>query len=66
MSLFHFYVTILLSKLCFTYNHFSFIIFWISYKGGTINVGISSTKAVVYSSIFILIFNFILTDLILS
>ena len=35
-------------------------------KGGAINVGISSTKAVVYSSILILIFNFILTDLILS
>ena len=35
-------------------------------KGGAINVGISSTKAVVYSSIFILIFNFILTYLILS
>ena len=35
-------------------------------KGGAINVGVSSTKAVVYSSILILIFNFILTDLILS
>jgi phospholipid/cholesterol/gamma-HCH transport system permease protein len=35
-------------------------------KGGAINVGVSSTKAVVYSSIIILIFNFILTDLLLS
>lgn len=35
-------------------------------KGGAINVGVSSTKAVVYSSILLLIFNFILTDLILS
>ena len=35
-------------------------------KGGAIAVGRSSTKAVVYSSILILIFNFILTDLILA
>jgi phospholipid/cholesterol/gamma-HCH transport system permease protein len=35
-------------------------------KGGAINVGKSSTLAVVYSSILLLIFNFILTDLILS
>ena len=35
-------------------------------KGGAINVGVSSTKAVVYSSILLLIFNFILTNLILS
>ena len=35
-------------------------------KGGAINVGISSTKAVVYSSIIILIFNYILTDLLLT
>ena len=35
-------------------------------KGGAIAVGKSSTKAVVYSSILILIFNFILTDLILA
>ncbi|MBT5859031.1 MAG: ABC transporter permease, partial [Flavobacteriales bacterium] len=35
-------------------------------KGGALSVGESSTKAVVYSSIFILIFNYILTDLILS
>ena len=35
-------------------------------RGGAINVGISSTQAVVYSSIIILIFNFILTDLLLA
>ncbi len=35
-------------------------------SGGAINVGKASTKAVVYSSIIILIFNYILTDLILS
>ena len=35
-------------------------------KGGAINVGFASTKAVVYSSILLLIFNFILTNLILS
>ena len=35
-------------------------------KGGAIAVGKASTKAVVYSSILILIFNFILTDLILA
>ena len=35
-------------------------------KGGALNVGVSSTKAVVYSSILILIFNFILTDLLLN
>ena len=35
-------------------------------KGGAISVGKSSTKAVVYSSIILLIFNYILTDLILS
>ena len=35
-------------------------------KGGAVDVGRSSTKAVVYSSILILIFNFILTDLILA
>jgi len=51
---------------------FAFIItsvsayFGYSTKGGALNVGISSTKAVVYSSILLLIFNFILTDLILS
>ena len=35
-------------------------------KGGAINVGVASTKSVVYSSILLLIFNFILTNLILS
>ena len=35
-------------------------------RGGAVDVGRSSTKAVVYSSILILIFNFILTDLILA
>lgn len=51
---------------------FAFIItsvsafFGYSTKGGAIHVGISSTKAVVYSSIIILIFNYILTDLLLS
>ena len=35
-------------------------------KGGAISVGRSSTKAVVYSSIIILVFNFILTNLLLA
>ena len=35
-------------------------------KGGALEVGQSSTKAVVYSSILILIFNFLLTQLLLS
>ena len=35
-------------------------------KGGSIEVGKSSTKAVVYSSILILVFNFILTNLLLA
>ena len=35
-------------------------------KGGAIAVGKSSTEAVVYSSIIILVFNFILTRLILA
>ena len=35
-------------------------------KGGSIAVGKSSTKAVVYSSILILVFNFILTNLLLE
>jgi len=35
-------------------------------KGGALEVGSSSTRAVVYSSIVILIFNFILTDLLLG
>ena len=35
-------------------------------KGGALDVGRSSTRAVVFSSIIILIFNFILTDLLLA
>jgi phospholipid/cholesterol/gamma-HCH transport system permease protein len=35
-------------------------------KGGAISVGKSSTEAVVYSSILILVFNFILTKIILA
>ena len=35
-------------------------------KGGALDVGRSSTKAVVYSSIIVLIFNFLLTDLLLA
>ena len=35
-------------------------------NGGALEVGRSSTKAVVYSSIIILIFNFVLTQLLLS
>ena len=63
-----FYVTYALIKTVF----FAFIITSVSAyygyhtKGGAINVGESSTKAVVYSSILILIFNFILTDVILT
>lgn len=34
-------------------------------RGGALEVGVSSTKAVVYSSIFILIFNYILTQMLL-
>ena len=35
-------------------------------KGGALEVGTSSTRAVVYSSIIILLFNFLLTDLLLA
>ena len=35
-------------------------------KGGALDVGRSSTRAVVFSSIIILIFNFLLTDLLLA
>ena len=35
-------------------------------KGGALEVGISSTKAVVYSSILILLFNFLLTQILLA
>jgi phospholipid/cholesterol/gamma-HCH transport system permease protein len=51
---------------------FAFIIssvsayFGYNVKGGAIDVGKSSTQAVVSSSIIILLFNYILTDLLLS
>lgn len=63
-----FYITYALIKTIF----FAFIITSVSSfygyytKGGALDVGRSSTKAVVYSSIIILICNFILTDLLLS
>ena len=63
-----FYVTYAIIKTIF----FAFIISSVSSycgyhtKGGAIAVGKSSTQAVVSSSILILLFNFILTDLILS
>ena len=63
-----FYVTYALVKTVF----FAFIIssvsayFGFQTKGGTIAVGKSSTQAVVSSSILILVFNYILTDLLLS
>ena len=63
-----FYITYALIKTIF----FAFIIssvsayFGYNTKGGAINVGKASTKAVVVSSIIILILNYILTDLLLS
>ena len=63
-----FYVTYAMIKTIF----FAFIISSISSyfgyhtKGGAISVGKSSTEAVVYSSIIILVFNFVLTKLILT
>ena len=63
-----FYVTYAIVKTIF----FAFIVSSISSyfgyhaQGGAIAVGKSSTEAVVYSSIFILVFNFILTKLILA
>ncbi len=63
-----FYITYALIKTIF----FAFIIssvsayFGYNTKGGAINVGKASTKAVVASSIIILILNYILTDLLLS
>ena len=63
-----FYITYALIKTIF----FAFIIssvsayFGYNTKGGAINVGKASTKAVVVSSIIILILNYILTDLRLS
>jgi len=63
-----FYVTYALTKTVF----FGFIMtsvasFYGYYtKGGALEVGVSSTKAVVYSSVVVLIFNFILTQLLLA
>ena len=63
-----FYVTYAIIKTIF----FAFIVSSISSyfgyhaSGGAISVGRSSTEAVVYSSIFILVFNFILTKIILT
>ena len=63
-----FYVTYAIIKTIF----FAFIIssvssyFGYQTKGGAIAVGKSSTQAVVSSSILILLFNYILTDLLLS
>jgi len=63
-----FYVTYCLIKTVF----FAFIIASVSSyfgyytKGGALDVGRSSTRAVVFSSIIILIFNFFLTDLLLA
>ena len=63
-----FYITYSLTKTVV----FAFIITSISSyygyftKGGALEVGVSSTKAVVYSSVVVLIFNFILTQLLLA
>ena len=63
-----FYITYALTKTVV----FAFIITSISSyygyftKGGALEVGVSSTKAVVYSSVVLLIFNFILTQLLLA
>tara|TARA_B100000767_G_scaffold89686_1_gene86197 strand:+ start:208 stop:495 length:288 start_codon:yes stop_codon:yes gene_type:complete len=63
-----FYISYAITKTIF----FAFIISSVSAyfgyhtKGGAIAVGKSSTAAVVTSSILILIFNYILTDIILS
>ena len=63
-----FYMTYALIKSVF----FAFIITSVSSyygyftKGGALEVGVSSTKAVVYSSVIILIFNFILTKSLLG
>ncbi|MAO33422.1 MAG: ABC transporter permease [Flavobacteriales bacterium] len=63
-----FYITYAIIKTLF----FAFIVSSISAyfgyyaQGGAISVGKSSTEAVVYSSVFILVFNFILTKLILT
>ena len=63
-----FYITYALTKTVV----FAFIITSVSSyygyftKGGALEVGVSSTKAVVYSSVTLLIFNFILTQLLLA
>ena len=63
-----FYITYAIIKTLF----FAFIVSSISAyfgyhaKGGAVSVGKSSTEAVVYSSIMILVFNFILTKIILT
>ena len=63
-----FYITYALTKTVI----FAFIITSVSSffgyftKGGALEVGVSSTKAVVYSSVVLLIFNFILTKLLLA
>ena len=63
-----FYVTYALTKTVV----FAFIITSVSSfygyytKGGALEVGVSSTKAVVYSSVVVLIFNFILTQILLA
>jgi phospholipid/cholesterol/gamma-HCH transport system permease protein len=63
-----YYVTYALLKIAI----FAFLITTISsyqgyhVKGGSLEVGKASTRAVVHSSVFILIFNFILTQLMLS
>ena len=63
-----YYVTYSLIKTCV----FAFLISSVSSyhgyytNGGALEVGRSSTKAVVYSSVLILLFNMILTDLLLT
>ena len=63
-----FYITYAIIKTIFFSIIISSVSSYFGYhtKGGAIEVGRSSTKAVVYSSIIILIFNYILTDFILS
>ena len=63
-----FYITYAIVKTLFFAFLVSSISSYFGYhsKGGAISVGKSSTEAVVYSSIFILVFNFILTKIILA
>ena len=63
-----FYITYAIIKtICFAFIISSVSAYFGYYtKGGAIAVGKSSTQAVVSSSIFILLFNYVLTDLILS